>query len=125
MPRMFLNGTAMSGGADHHLVGAATLVGAVWTAPRYRFHSVDDRYPALEDVGAGGASVEGELYEISYEQLRDVLLPGEPDGLELGIIELADGSGSLAMVLRRPRPSLPTKDISALGSWRAYRPGPS
>jgi hypothetical protein len=121
VPRMFLNGTAMSGGADHHLVGAATLVAATRTAPRYRFHSVDDRYPALEDVGAGGASVEGELYEISYEQLRDVLLPGEPDGLELGVIELADGSGSLAMVLRRPRPSLPTKDISALGSWRAYR----
>ncbi len=125
MPRMFLNGTAMSGGADHHLVGEAILVGAVRTAARYRFHSVDDRYPALEDVGAGGASVEGELYEISYEQLRDVLLPGEPDGLELGVIELADGSGSLAMVLRRPRPSLPTKDISALGSWRAYRQAPS
>jgi gamma-glutamylcyclotransferase (GGCT)/AIG2-like uncharacterized protein YtfP len=125
MPRMFLNGTAMSGGADHHLVGAATLVGAVRTAARYRFHSVDDRYPALEDVGAGGASVEGELYEISYEQLRDVLLPGEPDGLELGVIELADGSGALAMVLRRPRPSLATTDISALGSWRAYRRAPS
>ncbi|HEY3090133.1 MAG TPA: gamma-glutamylcyclotransferase [Jatrophihabitantaceae bacterium] len=122
---MFLNGTAMSGGADHHLVGAATLVGAVRTAARYRFHSVDDRYPALEDVGAGGASVEGELYEISYEQLRDVLLPGEPDGLELGVIELADGSGALAMVLRRPRPSLATTDISALGSWRAYRRAPS
>jgi gamma-glutamylcyclotransferase (GGCT)/AIG2-like uncharacterized protein YtfP len=125
MPRMFLNGTAMSGGADHRLVGAATLVGAARTAPRYRFHSVDDRYPALEYVGAGGASVEGELYEISYEQLRDVLLPGEPDGLELGVIELADGSGSLAMVLRRPRPSLATTDISALGSWRAYRRAPS
>jgi gamma-glutamylcyclotransferase (GGCT)/AIG2-like uncharacterized protein YtfP len=125
MPRMFLNGTAMSGGADHHLVGAATLVGAVRTAARYRFHSVDDRYPALEDVGAGGASVEGELYEISYEQLRDVLLPGEPDGLELGVVELADGSGAFAMVLRRPRPSLATADISALGSWRAYRRAPS
>jgi gamma-glutamylcyclotransferase (GGCT)/AIG2-like uncharacterized protein YtfP len=125
MPRMFLNGTAMSGGADHHLVGAATLVGAVRTAARYRFHSVDDRYPALEDVGAGGASVEGELYEISYEQLRDVLLPGEPDGLELGVIELADGSGALAMVLRRPRPSPATTDISALGSWREYRREPS
>jgi gamma-glutamylcyclotransferase (GGCT)/AIG2-like uncharacterized protein YtfP len=122
---MFLNGTAMSGGADHHLVGKAILVGAARTAPRYRFHSVADRYPALEDVGAGGASVDGELYEISYEQLRDVLLPGEPDGLELGVIELADGSGSLAMVLRRPRPSLPTEDISAIGSWRAYRQAPS
>ena len=124
MPRMFLNGTAMSGGADHHLVGAATLVGTVRTAPRYRFHSVHDRYPALEDVGAGGASVEGELYEISYEQLRDVLLPGEPNGLELGVVELADGTGSLAMVLRRPHVALPTLDISGFGSWRRYRQTP-
>ena len=34
----------------------------------------------------------GELYEMGYEQLRDVLLPGEPAGLELGIIELDDGT---------------------------------
>ena len=58
---------------------------------------------------------------MTYAQLREVLLPAEPDGLELGVIELADGTGSFAMVLRRPRPDLPTKDISAFGSWRAYR----
>jgi gamma-glutamylcyclotransferase (GGCT)/AIG2-like uncharacterized protein YtfP len=121
MPRMFLNGTAMRGGDMHHLVGDAEFLGAMRTAPRYRFHSVDDRYPALEDVGAGGASVEGELYEIDYEQLREVLLPAEPDGLELGVIELADGTGSFAMVLRRPKPDVGTTDISELGSWRAHR----
>jgi hypothetical protein len=122
MPRMFLNGTAMSGGADHHLVGDGPLVARTTTAPRYRFHAVGGRYPALEDVGEGGAAVEGEVYELSYEQLREVLLPGEPDGLELGVIELADGSGSLAMVLRREYGQLPPlEDISALASWRAYR----
>jgi hypothetical protein len=122
MPRMFLNGTAMSGGADHHLVGDAPLVARTTTAPRYRFHAVGGRYPALEDVGEGGAAVEGEVYDLSYEQLREVLLPGEPDGLELGVIELADGTGSLAMVLRREYPALPElTDISALASWRAYR----
>jgi hypothetical protein len=122
MPLMFLNGTAMSGGADHHLVGDATLVGRTTTAPRYRFHAVDGRYPALEDVGDGGAAVEGEVYDLSYEQLREVLLPGEPDGLELGVIELADGSGSLAMVLRREYATLPPlTDISQLASWRAYQ----
>src|SRR5882724_5191622 len=84
MPRMFLNGTAMSGGADHHLVGGAELVARTTTAKRYRFHAVDGRYPGLEDVGDGGAAVEGEVYELSYEQLREVLLPGEPAGLELG-----------------------------------------
>ncbi|MDT4941300.1 MAG: hypothetical protein QOJ34_1389 [Pseudonocardiales bacterium] len=123
MTRMFLNGTAMRGGDMHHLVGDSAFLGAARTAPRYRFHAVDDRYPALEDVGADGVSVEGELYEMDYPQLREVLLPAEPDGLELGVIELADGTGSLAMVLRRPRPNLPTSDISAFGSWRAYRQG--
>jgi hypothetical protein len=122
VPLMFLNGTAMAGGADHHLVGGASAVAATATAPRYRFHAVGGRYPALEDVGAGGAAVEGEVYELSYDQLREVLLPGEPEGLELGVIELADGSGSLAMILRREYPVLPElTDISALASWRAYR----
>jgi hypothetical protein len=127
MPLMFLNGTAMSGGADHHLVGGAPLVARTKTAARYRFHAVGGRYPALEDVGECGASVEGEVYDLSYEQLREVLLPGEPDGLELGVIELADGTGSLAMILRRPYPSgtapqLPAlEDISELASWRSYQ----
>jgi hypothetical protein len=119
---MFLNGTAMSGGADHYLVGGAELVARTTTAKRYRFHAVDGRYPGLEDVGPEGAAVEGEVYELSYQQLREVLLPGEPDGLELGVIELADGSGSLAMVLRREYPKLPPlEDISELASWRAYQ----
>jgi Gamma-glutamyl cyclotransferase, AIG2-like len=112
----------MSGGADHHLVGGAELVARTTTAKRYRFHAVDGSYPGLEDVGSGGAAVEGEVYELSYEQLREVLLPGEPAGLELGVIELADGSGSLAMVLRREYPALPPlEDISELASWRVYR----
>jgi hypothetical protein len=122
MPAMFLNGTAMSGGADHHLVGGAPLVRAIRTAPRYAFHAVDGRYPALRDVGAGGTEVQGEVYELSYEQLREVLLPGEPAGLELGVIELSDGSGALAMVLRAEYPAHPPlTDISALAGWRAYR----
>lgn len=126
MPRMFLNGTAMAGGADHHLVGDSPLLAATSTAPRYRFHSVADRYPALEDVGADcGVAVQGEVYEMSDEQLREVLLPAEPEGLELGVIELADGSGSLAMVRRRPHSEQPLTDISAFGSWHRYRQAPA
>lgn len=125
MPHMFLNGTAMAGGAMHHLVGGAPLVAATRTADRYRFHAVEDAYPGLEDVGAGnGVHVAGEVYDLSWEQLREVLLPAEPDGLELGVVELEDGSPSLAMVLRRVYPGPATStDISALGSWRAYRSG--
>lgn len=121
MPRMFLNGTAMAGGADHHLVGDWPLLARTATAPKYRFFAVGGAYPALSFVGEGGAAVAGEVYDLSYEQLRDVLLPGEPAGLELGVVELADGTASFAMILRRDYPEAPPlTDISALGSWRAY-----
>lgn len=124
MPLVFLNGTAMAGGADHHLVGGAALVAATTTAPRYRFYAVDGRYPALQDVGGGaGAGVHGEVYDLEYAQLREVLLPGEPPGLELGVVELVDGSGALAMVLRRAgAPGAGALvDITRYASWRAYR----
>jgi gamma-glutamylcyclotransferase (GGCT)/AIG2-like uncharacterized protein YtfP len=122
MPLMFLNGTGMSGQATHWIVGDSPLVATTSTAPRYRFHAIGGAYPALEDVGAGGASVVGEVYDVSYEQFREVLLPAEPPGLELGVIELADGSGSFAMILRHPYSEpAPTADISELGSWRDYQ----
>lgn len=125
MPHMFLNGTAMAGGAMHHLTGGAPLVAATRTAPRYRFHAVERSYPGLEDVGPGnGGQISGEVYDMTWEQLRDVLLPAEPAGLELGIVELEDGSPSLAMVVRRvwAGPGTST-DITDLGGWRAYLAG--
>jgi gamma-glutamylcyclotransferase (GGCT)/AIG2-like uncharacterized protein YtfP len=122
MPLMFLNGTGMSGQATHWIVGDSPLVSTTSTAPRYRFHAVGGAYPALEDVGEGGASIVGEVYDVSYAQFRDVLLPAEPPGLELGVIELSDGSGSFAMVLRREHVEpQDVVDISGLGSWRDYQ----
>jgi hypothetical protein len=122
MTLMFLNGGAMRGGPLHHLLRDAPLLGEVRTAPRYRFYSVNDRFPALEEVNSGGVEVSGEVYDVPMEVLRDSLLPAEPPELELGVIELADGRPSLAMVLRREFPAhTGLKDISALGSWKAYR----
>jgi gamma-glutamylcyclotransferase (GGCT)/AIG2-like uncharacterized protein YtfP len=123
MPLIFLNGTGMAGQATHWIVGDSPLVAQTSTAPRYRFHAVDGAYPALEDVGRDqGASVVGEVYDVSYAQLREVLLPAEPAGLELGAIELADGTGSLAMILRHEHTRTDDlTDISDLGSWRDYQ----
>lgn len=122
MTLMFLNGGAMRGGPLHHLLLDAPFLGEVRTAARYRFYSVADRFPALEEVNRGGVEVSGEVYDLSMEVLRDSLLPAEPPELELGVIELADGRPCLAMVLRREFAThTGLKDISAVGSWRAYR----
>lgn len=123
MPLMFLNGGAMRGGELHHLLLGAPLVAAVRTAPIYRFYAVGGRFPALDRVGAGGVAVHGELYELPWNVLRDVLLPSEPTELELGVIELEDGSGALSMVRRAEyaETSGLLRDISDFADWRAYQ----
>jgi hypothetical protein len=121
MPYMFLNGGGMRGGSLHHLLRGAELVAETSTAPRYRLHSAGDRYPALQPVTDGGAAIAGEVYELALEVLRDSLLPAEPPELELGVIELADGSASLGMILRGACPPLDDlTDITGYGGWRAY-----
>jgi gamma-glutamylcyclotransferase (GGCT)/AIG2-like uncharacterized protein YtfP len=114
----------MRGGPLHPQLRGAPLVAVTRTAPKYRLYSVGDRFPGLEPVAAGGCAVAGEVYDVPLAVLRDHLLPAEPAELELGAVELADGSAALAMLLRREftRPS-GLADISATGDWRAYRAG--
>lgn len=123
MPYLFLNGGGMRGGSLHHLLrGAPRVFADARTAAKYRLHSVGDRYPALEPVAAGGTAIAGEVYDLPLDVLRDSLLPAEPPELELGVIELSDGTASLGMILRRPCPPLDElTDISEYGGWRAYR----
>ncbi|GAB1511242.1 allophanate hydrolase-related protein [Actinophytocola sp. KF-1] len=122
MALMFLNGGAMRGEPLHHLLDGAEPVAETTTAPKYRFYSVGDACPALHPVAHGGAAVAGELYDLPMDVLRDRLLPSEPHELELGVIELADGSSSFAMLLRRPYTShTRLTDITAIGDWRAYK----
>lgn len=160
MTLMFLNGGAMRGGPLHRLLAGARFVGVVRTAPRYRFYSVGDRFPALAEltgplevdagggagVGAGagvgtdadadagastgaggGVSIAGELYEVPWEVLRESLLPAEPAELELGVIELEDGSGCLSMIRRRTYHESPGlyRDISDHADWRSYTAMPA
>jgi hypothetical protein len=124
MVYMFLNGGGMRGGPVHHHIAGAPLVAETRTAPRYRFYAVNDAFPGLDPVEKGGVAVEGELYDVPWEMLRDGLMPNEPPELELGIIELEDGGASLAMLLRKlPAASqvATVVDISAYGGWRSYR----
>ncbi|WP_326821012.1 allophanate hydrolase-related protein [Streptosporangium sp. NBC_01756] len=124
--RMFVNGQAMSGGSLNTALSGARFVGPAETAPRYRFYSVRDEFPGLYQVTSDGHAVPGELYEVTYEILREHLLPNEPEELELSVIELADGSGSLSMRMRDESLTLPgVTDISTAGGWRAYLAGAS
>ncbi|MQA02688.1 MAG: gamma-glutamylcyclotransferase [Streptosporangiales bacterium] len=124
MVPMFLNGTAMRGGAAHDALQGARLVAEISSAPRYRFFAVRGEFPGMTPAvpGETGCRVAGELYELPLDVLRDSLLPTEPPELELGVIELANGEASLAMVLRDQfRGHHTLEDISALGSWREYQ----
>jgi gamma-glutamylcyclotransferase (GGCT)/AIG2-like uncharacterized protein YtfP len=118
---MFLNGGGMRGGPLHHQLAGAPLVREATSAAKYRYFSVRDRFPAMLAVTEGGHAVRGEVYDVPLETLRDHLLPAEPPELELGVIELADGTACLATVLRAEYASSPDLiDISDLGDWRVY-----
>jgi gamma-glutamylcyclotransferase (GGCT)/AIG2-like uncharacterized protein YtfP len=121
---MFVNGQAMSGGSLSDALTGAQFLGPISTAASYRFYSVRDEFPGLHPVSVDGRAVPGELYALGYEMLRDRLLPREPVELELGVIELADGSGSLSMRMRAWALDSPgVTDISDADGWLAYLTG--
>jgi Gamma-glutamyl cyclotransferase, AIG2-like len=123
MTLMFLNGTAMTGQKDHGSHVGSTFLGPAQTAARYRFFAVRDEFPGLYPVRSGGRVIEGELYEIPEQILRDRLLPAEPPELKIGEIELIDGETVHAMRLvpSRLRRGDKVVDISELGGFRAYQ----
>lgn len=119
--RMFVNGQAMSGGIINFALEGAKFLGKVSTANKYRFYSVRDEFPGLWPVSEGGAHIPGELYEVTYQQLGEELLPNEPSELELTIIELDDGSCSLSMKMRQESIDLPgVTDITNSNGWIKY-----
>lgn len=119
--RMFVNGQAMSGGSLYGPLSGQKRLDINATAPRYRFYAVRREFPGLYPVVTGGVAIAGETYELDDAVLRDEILPAEPEELELTMIELADGSGSLCMQLRKEwlgRDGV--EDISRWGSWHRF-----
>jgi gamma-glutamylcyclotransferase (GGCT)/AIG2-like uncharacterized protein YtfP len=121
MPLIFLNGSAMQGGPLHAQLQGAPLVRRARTAAKYQFFSVANRFPAMHPAPGNGHRVHGEVYDISLETLHKHLLPSEPEELELGTIELSDGTACLATLLRQESlDSASLIDISHIGDWPAY-----
>lgn len=123
MAHLFVNGEGMRDGAVHHNIADHPFVGVVRTADRYRFWSVRDEFPGVSPAGPGeGASIAGELYDVPLATLRERFLPDEPAELELGVIELSDGSSVLSMVMRPEEvASGGHTEITRYGGWHAYR----
>jgi gamma-glutamylcyclotransferase (GGCT)/AIG2-like uncharacterized protein YtfP len=68
--KMLVNGEAMTGGRSAPYLADGRFLGETNPAPRYRFFSMRDEYPALLPVDDVGFSIRGELYEITYGDLR-------------------------------------------------------
>ena len=119
--RLFVNGEGMRGGRVHPSIADQPFLGPARTAARYRFWSVGDRFPALQPVDSGGVSVPGELYDVELDVLRDRFIPAEPPEVELGVVELDDGSAAMVVLLRHGTGPDELRDISDAGGWRAYR----
>ena len=55
--------------------------------------------------------------------IRDSFMPAEPPELELGVLELDDGSSSLVVLIRPDvvGSGVGLTDITTHGGWRSYR----
>jgi hypothetical protein len=116
---LFVNGTLMRGLELHANLDGAEFLGERWTAARYRLHSIGDRHPGMFAVDHDGVAVSGELYRLPGAVL-DRVVRGEPPGLFVGSVELADGQIVPGVLFDRDRLGAADRDISAFGGWRAY-----
>ena len=118
--RLAVNGTLMRGLAlnGNLLAAGATFVRETETAASYRLWSIDDRHPAMLRVAIGGSAVAVEVWEVPAAGLASILL-GEPAGLCVGKVRLADGEETLG-VLGEAILCEGQREITRFGGWRAY-----
>jgi gamma-glutamylcyclotransferase (GGCT)/AIG2-like uncharacterized protein YtfP len=116
---LFVNGTLMRGLELHANLDGAAFLGEALTMPCYRLYSIADRHPGMYEVAEGGVAVQGELYDVPPAVWRRVQA-GEPAGLYLGPVHLADGREVSGILYPRELAENGHRDISAFGGWRAY-----
>ena len=119
---LFVIGAHLSGQPlNHQLSGrGGRLVRPARTAPRYRLHALatEPPKPGLLEVGPGGASIDGELWELPPQTLA-TLLAALPEPMLLGSVELADGSAVTGFFCHASAVE-GAPDITRFGGWRAY-----
>lgn len=115
-----VNGTLMRGLElnPSMLAVGARFVRETTTAAEYRLWSINDRHPAMIRVRTGGAAVAVEVWQVPTEGVAQLLI-GEPPGLCIGKVTLADGSEALG-VIGEPVLCEGQREITSHGGWRAY-----
>jgi gamma-glutamylcyclotransferase (GGCT)/AIG2-like uncharacterized protein YtfP len=112
--RLFVYGTLLSNERDHALLGGATLVGPVRTAPIYALVDLVV-YPAL--IGSGRVSVHGELYLVSKRHRFAVDVKKEcPVLFHRRTVELEDGTEAETYAMHDEQ--VRGKRRIANGDWR-------
>lgn len=89
------------------------------TEASYRIWSIDDNYPAMIKVKAGGVAVALEVWNVPLAGLG-IILSQEPPGLAIGKVTLQDGEEVLG-VISEPLTVDGKREITQYGGWRAYR----
>jgi len=115
-----VNGTLMRGlELNPNLIDAgATFVRETTTEPAYRLWSINDEHPAMIRVAEGGAAIAVEVWSVPEAAFASLLM-GEPAGLCIGKVKLADGQEMLG-VLGEPALCEGQREITSHGGWRAY-----
>ena len=99
----------------------ARLVRTTRTAPAYRLYAMAGQSPpkpALVHTGAGGDSIELEIYELDVSAFGSFVTE-VPAPLAIGTVSLEDGSVVHGFVAE-PRALTGALDITVHGGWRAY-----
>jgi allophanate hydrolase len=120
--RLVVCGAHMSGlPLNHELTErGARLVRRCRTAPRYRFYALETFSPPRPGMlrGEAGAAIEVEVWEVPAEQLGG-FVDRLPAPLGIGTVELEDGEQARGFLCEQYA-TRGAREISALGSWRAY-----
>lgn len=107
---------------NHQLVErGARLVAATHTAPAYRFYALAGGppfRPGLIRVGADGAAIEVEVWELPATRFGS-FVAAIPAPLGIGKLELADGSWVPGFICEADGVT-GARDITAFGGWRRY-----
>ncbi|HEY9624241.1 MAG TPA: gamma-glutamylcyclotransferase [Crinalium sp.] len=120
--RVFICGSALRGQPDHGNLGEAQFVQPTRTRPLYRLHAAEDGWhPAIYEVGEGGISIPGEIYDMAIAQFEQ-LAATEPPHMYPSDVILEDGEVVTAFLYPRNLvEQYKWPDISDHGGWAAYK----